>query len=224
MRVKTKNSLIWLQIAFIYLLIFFEYPFGMAFSQLVFHRPLATSIEPVYLLVWGLIRIALILPMTFSVITNLGYQEKKPLMFLGDYRRGTAATFWGTFFFVIVGTIFYQYFLKPTNLTLLSILLNIPLFLSFAVSNAFVEETFFRGLLLQKILSRSHFWLANTLQALLFAAIHVVNPMSQATLLFVGLTFVLGIIWGLVTNKYQSLVPAIAMHLIADIFVAISLF
>jgi membrane protease YdiL (CAAX protease family) len=218
------NKLIWLQIGIIYALILLEYPFGMAFSQIVFHRPLATSIEPTYLLIWGLIRIALILPLTYNAITNLGFAERRTFKTFGDFRRGATVTFWGTFFFVVVGALFYQVFLRPTNLSVGLLLLNIPIFLAYAVTNAIVEETFFRGLLMHKLSMNLPFWFSNLLQSASFAAIHFINPMSQSTMLFVGLTFILGLLWGYTTRKFESVVPAVAMHVIADIFVAVSLF
>ena len=220
---KTKFW-VWPAIIIIYLLIFFEYPFGMAFSQLVFHRALATTMQPSYLLLWGLVRIGLILPLTFAVITSLEPTQLLRIRSFTNYRRSAKVTFWSTFAFVIVGILFYQYFLRTSELSFVNGLLNAPVFLAYAVSNALVEETFFRGLLLTKLSSSMSFWVANTINAALFAAIHFINPMSSHLWLFVGLTFCLGLLWGYTTKRYHSLMPGVAMHVIADIFVAVSLF
>jgi membrane protease YdiL (CAAX protease family) len=65
---------------------------------------------------------------------------------------------------------------------------------------------------------------ANIFQAIIFAAIHLTTPMTSNFWLFIVLTLLLGLLWGYLTQKYKSLMPAIVLHVVADIFVAISLF
>lgn len=213
-----------LTLAFIYILIFIQYPLGVGITQLILHKNVLTSMAPGFLLLWGLVRICFVLPLTFFLMQRLSWDGNDIFMRFGDYRKVTAITFWSTFGFLIVGLGLYPWFLHESSLTPLLLLEYLPIFLIYAVSNAFVEETFFRGVLQNYFSKKMHYSVAIVLQALLFAAIHLYSPMSSNLTLFVVLTFFLGLAWGILTRKYRSLLPAIVLHVVADIFVAVSLF
>ncbi|MEI6266792.1 MAG: CPBP family intramembrane glutamic endopeptidase [bacterium] len=196
----------------------------MAASKLVFHQDLVSMIQPSYLILWGLIRVAVILPLIFFLSQNIGLDGEDIYLGFKNNKNLFLFTFWGTFIFTILGVILYPFFLKSASFTLIFYLTNFPIFILYAVSNAFVEEVFFRGIGLEMFTRKYGFWFANFFQATAFALIHVFNPMSSNLWLFVGLTFFLGLAWGYMTKKYKSLLPAIVTHVIADIFVAISIF
>lgn len=211
----------------VYLLILFQYPAGLALGRFAMHQNLATSIKPNYLLVWGLVRILIVLPLLFSLLIREEVNNQEINLTFGGKKRAfkvMTVTFWGTFAFTILGIMLYPWFIHTTSLTPLRFLGYLPIFLLYAVSNAFIEETYFRGIALRFLSKNGRFWLANLVQSLFFAAIHIVSPMTANPWPFVVLTFGLGLLWGYLTKRTRSLLPAIALHVVADIFVAISLF
>jgi len=219
--IKKNASIIY--IATVYVLIFLQYPAYIGISKLVLHQS-ATNIQPSYLILWGLIRILIVIPLLFTLITRDEVKQEEIYLSLGNYKRVISITFWGTFAFTILGMLLYPWFINTTSLTIMRFLGYLPIFLLYATTNAFIEETFFRGIALHFLNERSKFWIANTIQATFFALIHLINPMTSNPWLFVALTFFLGLLWGYITKKTRSLIPAIALHVVADIFVAISLF
>jgi membrane protease YdiL (CAAX protease family) len=213
------------QISLVYFLIFVQYPVGVLLSRLVLHQELEYVLQPSYLLVWGLVRILIILPLLFNIL-NYYDGQKELFLQMGSKNRMFAFAFWGAFLFSITGILLYPVFLKQTALNAFNLLYLLPFFFLYAVSNSFSEELFFRGISLTVFSKKLPFALANILQALFFALIHLTTParMSSNLMTFVVLTFFLGLFWGYSTKKSKSLIPAIIMHMIADIFVAIALF
>jgi len=219
--VKYTNALI---LVSIYIIIFVQYPLGVGISQLILHKDLNTAMLPEYLILWGVVRLVFVLPLIFVLMQRLSWGNNDIFMRFGDYRKVIALTFWSTFVFMTVGLAVYPWFLRSSSLTPLLFLEYAPIFLIYAVSNAFVEETFFRGLAQNFFSRKAPIIFSILLQAIFFSLIHVYSPMSSNVPLFVFITFILGLLWGYLTNKYRSLVPAIVLHVVADIFVAISLF
>ncbi len=224
MRVWLEKRTNMLLVTMIYILILIQYPAGIAITQLILHKNLTAAMEPSYLLLWGLTRIVVVLPLIFVLMQRLSWDNNNIFMRFGDYKKVTAITFWLTFGFMLLGLGLYPWFLHSTNLNPILLLEYLPVFLLYAISNAFVEETFFRGIMQNYFSLKLPISFAIIVQAILFAGIHFYSPMSSNLLLFVGLTLVLGLIWGYLTNKYRSLLPAIVLHVVADIFVAVSLF
>lgn len=78
------------------------------------------------------------------------------------------------------------------------------------------EEILFRGLLLKELSKLYTFWKANLIQSLLFMGIHfywlLSNPINASLLISFGTVLILGIIFGYITYKNKSLVPAILWH------------
>ena len=220
--IKKYNILIY--IVTVYILIFLQYPAYIAISKLLLHQSSATSIQPSYLLLWGLIRILIVIPLLFTLIARDEVKQEEIYLRFGNYKKVISITFWGTFVFTILGMLLYPWFIRTSSLSPFTFLQYSPIFMLYAVTNAFIEETFFRGILLHFLTDKTKFWIANTVQSFLFCLIHFINPMTSSPWLFVLLTFFLGLLWGLLTRRTKSLVPAIALHVIADIFVAISLF
>lgn len=219
-----RKNVNYIYLASVYILIFLQYPSWLAISDLLLHKDGAAIIQPEHLLLWGLIRILIVLPVLFTLMNAAGIKSEKINLSFIKQKSIVYLTFWGTIAFTILGLFLYPWFIHSTNLTPLLLLEYLPFFLLFAVTNAFVEETFFRGAGLTFIQEKTNFWIANIIQSALFALIHIVNPMSVNPWPFIILTFSLGLLWGWVTKKSKSLVPAIILHVIADIFVAVSLF
>lgn len=212
------------QLITVFILIFIQYPAGVSIGQIVFHQNLSESISPSLLILWGAVRLLIVLPMIFSLLELLGQNHQDIYLKFGDGKKVVAITFWGTFIFTILGVILYPYFLIESSLTIATFISYLPIFLIYSVSNAFAEEVFFRGASLSFLENKTNFWVANIIQSIFFGLIHIINPMSISIISFVVLTFILGLLWGYITKKSGSLIPAITLHVIADVFVAISLF
>jgi membrane protease YdiL (CAAX protease family) len=115
---------------------------------------------------------------------------------LDNTKKVIQIAFWTTFAFTILGVIFYPYFLNTPAIGWNDFIGYFPYFILYSVSNAFVEESFFRGVLLSKF---SQWWgpsAGNNIQALLFALIHLmVIPFNPNASYFILFTFVLDISW-----------------------------
>jgi membrane protease YdiL (CAAX protease family) len=208
----------------LYIAIFLQYPIGLAVGRFAFNQDWFHKIGTDQLMLWGGVRIFIILPLIFALMYAIDSDSNSIYLQLGDRNRMIRFAFWGTLAFIIMGALFYPFFLNPTKITIGELSYLLPFFSLYAISNAFVEEVFFRGSLPAVLTAKIPFWLSNVIQAVLFSLIHIINPMSKNILIFVLLTFVLGIFWGYITKITKSLIPAIILHIIADIFVAISLF
>ena len=219
-----KKNINYIYLATVYIFILLQYPTWLAISNLLLHKNGAASILPQYLLLWGLIRILIVLPVLFALMNAEGMKSEKINLSFVKSKSIIYLTFWGTVVFSILGLFLYPWFIHASSLTPLLLLEYLPFFLLFATTNAFVEETFFRGAGLSFISEKTNFWVANAIQSFFFALIHILNPLSSNPWLFVILTFFLGLFWGWLTRRTKSLVPAIAFHVVADLFVAISLF
>ncbi len=219
-----KKHINYIYLASVYLLILLQYPSWLAISDLLLHKNGATIIQPQHLLIWGLVRVLIVLPVLFTLMNAEKIKNEEICLTFIKSRSLIYLTFWGTVAFSILGVFLYPWFIHTTNLTLVLLLEYLPFFLLFATTNAFVEEIFFRGAGLAFIQDKTNFWTANIIQASFFGLIHIINPLSTNPWPFVLLTFILGLSWGWLTKRTKSLVPAIVTHVIADIFVAISLF
>jgi len=219
-----RKNLSALYIIAVYLLILMQYPAYIAITALVLHQTASSSIRPSYLILWGLVRVLIVIPLLFTLIAKDELKQEEIYLSLGNYKKVISITFWGTFAFTIAGMFLYPWFIHATTLSPITFLEYLPIFLLYAITNAFIEEVFFRGIALHFLSERTKFWIANTIQAFFFALIHIISPMTNSPWLFVLLTFSLGLLWGYLTRKTKSLIPAIGLHVIADVFVAISLF
>lgn len=214
----------YLNLFLIYVVIFLQYPFALAAGMIVFNVNIAAQMRPEYLVWWCLVRLFIVLPLLFGLLSQLEADNHTIYLQMGQKNKMLNLTFWGTIIFSVLGIFLYPQFLHRTSLTFFNLSYLLPIFILFAISNAFVEETFFRGGAMAVLSNKMPFWVANLIQGVLFAAIHLFNPMSRNLMLFVGLTFLLGIFWGWLTRSTKSLIPAIVLHIVADFFVAFSLF
>lgn len=85
----------------------------------------------------------------------------------------------------------------------------------FAHVAKFGEELVFRGFLLSRTVSANKklWWSANVAQAVVFAGIHALVPMPLGTrIVFVAFVVALGLIYGLLNRKFQSLLPSAILH------------
>jgi len=99
----------------------------------------------------------------------------------------------------------------------------IPWIFVFVLANGLNEELLFRGLLLRRFDRFLGGYTANLLIALIFAAWHIGVDYTPMVLLFSAITFLLGLAWGAVIQKTDSLWGSVIFHAGADIPVFIAI-
>lgn len=113
---------------------------------------------------------------------------------------------------------------QGTNLTLTRIAPWIPWLLLFVLANAAMEELLFRGLFLRKLEPFYGRFLSNFLIVFVFTLLHKGVTYSTNEYFFVAILVLLGLVWGAITQKTDSLWGAILFHAGTDIPVALGIF
>ncbi|MHA2323515.1 MAG: CPBP family intramembrane glutamic endopeptidase [Candidatus Thorarchaeota archaeon] len=112
--------------------------------------------------------------------------------------------------------------------TSLGVILSwMPWLCLFSISNAFYEELMIRGLFLRKFSSLFGKNGSLILTSLLFGMIHIaIIGLSDVVTfsLYFSLSFLLGLLWGYVIQKSDSIWGAVLAHTIADILLVIATF
>jgi membrane protease YdiL (CAAX protease family) len=95
------------------------------------------------------------------------------------------------------------------------------LFLALALLAGFVEETYFRGMMLRALLMRGP-WQAVIISSLFFGILHLLNLTAganlAATLLQVVYAFALGMMYAALVVRTQTLLPLIVTHGLTNFF------
>ncbi len=99
-----------------------------------------------------------------------------------------------------------------------------PWILVFVLSSGLLEESMYRGLFLKKYEALLGPRAANFLQAIVFCTIHLSVAYTPEPYLFVVLTFFLGLAWGWVAQRTDSLLASVLFHAGADIPIILSIF
>ncbi len=99
-----------------------------------------------------------------------------------------------------------------------------PWILVFVLSNGLLEESMYRGLFLKKYEALFGPRAANLLQAIVFCTIHLSVAYTPEPYLFVVLTFFLGLAWGWVAQRTDSLLASVLFHAGTDIPIILSIF
>lgn len=152
-------------------------------------------------------------------------EKSNPLTYLGlchSFRKGLKWAGW-------VSLAFIAYFVV-LNLTVLKNNIDFQIgfneWLNTIILVGITEEIVFRGFLLRKLMDSFRFWTANIITALLFASIHfpiwLYKGLSFPYMLSSAITaFVLGIIFGFLYKKSNSLWSAIIGHSLYNLLVSI---
>jgi len=85
------------------------------------------------------------------------------------------------------------------------------------LSNGVREELWFRGLFLKKYESILGVDASNFLQAIIFSQAHLGSQYTPFLLIFLVITFFLGLAFGAVMQKTESLLGAVLFHAGTDI-------
>jgi len=94
----------------------------------------------------------------------------------------------------------------------------------FVLLNGLREELWFRGVFLKKYETFLGARTANILAALIFAVTHFGVEYTPILLIFLGITFLLGLIWGFIMQKTDSLLGSALFHAAMDISVILGIF
>ena len=100
----------------------------------------------------------------------------------------------------------------------------VPWILIFVLANGFMEELLFRGIFLKRLEPLVGALTANVLTALTFALAHARVAYAKDVLAFVGITFVLGLVWGYIIQKTDSLIGSWLFHAGADVLIIVGIF
>jgi membrane protease YdiL (CAAX protease family) len=99
-----------------------------------------------------------------------------------------------------------------------------PWILIFVLANGFMEELLFRGIFLRRVEALVGAWPANLLTALVFALAHARVTYTPDVPVFVGITLVLGLVWGYIMQKTDSLIASWLFHAGADVLIVVGAF
>ncbi|MFW6139759.1 MAG: CPBP family intramembrane glutamic endopeptidase [Acidobacteriota bacterium] len=127
-------------------------------------------------------------------------------------------------FFAFAGFLVLQ--AKNIDSGLERLLLGAPWILIFVLSNGLNEELLFRGIFLKKLEPFLGKLGSNLLTALVFSLAHikVEYVKSREIFMFLGIVFVLALIWGYLMQKTGSLLGSVLFHAGADLVLFTSLF
>ncbi|SES18897.1 hypothetical protein SAMN04487944_12287 [Gracilibacillus ureilyticus] len=172
----------------------------------------------------AIIKITIWIIPVFLIVKML--ENRDPLSYLGLRHNITKGLKWAGWtsavlisFYVILNLIILN---NPVNFKL-----GISDWLNTILLVGITEEIVFRGFLLKKLMHSCRFWLANTITALLFASIHfpiwfykglfefpyIISPIMNA--------FVLGLIFGFIYKKSNSLWSVIIIHSLYNLLVSV---
>ena len=110
------------------------------------------------------------------------------------------------------------------NLTFNKLIAWLPWILVFVFSNGVKEEIQFRGFFLKKYETFLGVDPSNLLQSMIFALAHIGETYSPVMILFLFIVFLLGLAFGGVIQKTDSLIGSILFHAGTDIPVILGIF
>lgn len=142
----------------------------------------------------------------------------------GNLKLGLIFGLSGFAFFVIFSFFGAELLFYGTALNWNNVLISIPWILIFIFANAPMEELLYRGLFISKYEAFFNKKSSNLLQALIFAFIHFGVSYTSQQVIFLILNFFLGLLWGYIVQKTDSLIGSILFHAGADFVVIIGIF
>ncbi len=111
-----------------------------------------------------------------------------------------------------------------TDLTTSRIIGWAPWILLFVIPNGIREELLFRGLFLRKYQTFVGVGTSNFLQALIFSSAHLGSTYTPALMIFLVITFLLGLGFGELMKRTDSLIGSVLFHAGADIPIVLGYF
>ena len=147
----------------------------------------------------------------------------------GKIKLGLIIGLAGFFFFALTSIPAAQYLFQGQNLTLERVLSWMPWILPIVLLNGVREELLYRGLFLKKFQLKLGSKTSNLLQAIIFSLSHSVagvglNAYTPYIWGLVIFTFSLGLAWGFIMQRTNSLLGSTLFHAGTDIPVFIGIF
>lgn len=142
----------------------------------------------------------------------------------GKLRLGLIIGLATFFFFLVTSGLAATELFATQNLTFERVISWAPWILAFVLSNGLREELWVRGLFLKKYEPFLGAKTSNFLQALIFSLFHLEAQYTPFLLIFLVITFFLGLAWGFVMQKTDSLLGSALFHAGADIPVILGIF
>jgi membrane protease YdiL (CAAX protease family) len=99
----------------------------------------------------------------------------------------------------------------------------LPWILIFTLTNAFLEELWFRALFLKKLEPLVGIRSAIVISSLVFGLIHISSTYVIDILLFVPTTIILGLIWAWLMHRSQGIWSPVLIHAAGDVLVMVGL-
>jgi uncharacterized protein len=115
-------------------------------------------------------------------------------------------------------------FFAAGSLKLAPLMAVAPWVMLFVLSNAFMEELLFRGVLIERQQTLVGPGLALISTTLVFALAHVQVNYTAQVAFFVAFVFVLGLMWGLLMQKSKSIWGSVLFHAGADVAVILPMY
>jgi membrane protease YdiL (CAAX protease family) len=129
------------------------------------------------------------------------------------------------FFVCVAGSIPMTFLMfKPGDLTLARIISWIPWLLVSVLANAAQEELLFRGLFLRKLQPFFGKFLSTLLIVFVFTLLHKGVTYTSNDYIFLAILFPLGLVWGFVMQKTESVWGSILFHAGTDIPIFLGIF
>ena len=135
----------------------------------------------------------------------------------------------GTFLFMLVLMLIAptgasMFFSIKKDITYDRVLALMPIVVAFVLLNGIREELWTRGVFLKKLEPFLGAWPSNILTAFVFAAGHVGVKYTPVLFIFLGMTFALGLAWGYVMQKTNSIIGSALFHAAMDIAIVLGIF
>jgi membrane protease YdiL (CAAX protease family) len=147
----------------------------------------------------------------------------------GNIKLGLIFGLIGFFFFALTSIPAAQYLFQGQNLNLDKVIAWMPWIMPIVLLNGVREELLYRGLFLKKFESKLGLKTSNLLQAIIFSLSHSVagvglNAYTPFIWVLVIFTFSLGLVWGYIMQRTDSILGSTLFHAGTDIPVFIGIF
>jgi membrane protease YdiL (CAAX protease family) len=147
----------------------------------------------------------------------------------GNIKLGLIFGLAGFFFFALTSIPAAQYLFQGQNLNLDKVIAWLPWIMPIVLLNGVREELLYRGLFLKKFEPKLGLKASNLLQALIFSLSHSVagvglNAYTPFIWVLVIFTFALGLTWGYIMQRTDSVLGSILFHAGTDIPIFLGIF
>jgi membrane protease YdiL (CAAX protease family) len=147
----------------------------------------------------------------------------------GNLKLGLIVGFIGFFIFAITAIPLAESLFQGQNLTIDKAIAWLPWILPIVLLNGVREELLYRGLFLKEYVAKLGPKASNLLQAIIFSLSHSVAGLGLTAytpyiLALVAFTFVLGLAWGYIMQRTDSLLGSLLFHAGTDIPVFLGIF